>query len=484
MEIKLSLSGGDSRHESKPASAQERVNWVPERQAYDGATEEWILKQIEGSTNLISVGGSDRCRGLYKAGNGHVYGVWGSTVYEIYDSGSLTAYSRGTVASGTSPVWMADNGYHLAIADGNQLYLHELGTTDDITGASITFSQPSHVRFIGGYLIAMANGGTLQERGRFYYSSLLDATTWPALNYFTAEGFSDPLTAIDVRRGDVWLFGSDSYEVWSLTGDATRVFSRVGSSHVKIGVSGRYSVASIGDSILWIGSSKAGADNVYLANGYEAQVISDVTISQVINGLDVGDAIAWTYQAEGHVYYILQFYTGDTTLVYDLTTGRWHRRQSQKQDQSFGKWNCCYGEYLAPYGTICGFGTGGQLVYLSSDAVTEADGSPIYRKLVTTTTIVNGHPMMCRELRAYFDAGRTLVLTDNPQCLMRVSKDGGYTWSNTRQRSIGKTGAYGQSTSWVNNGVARQLTFELSVSDDCLANLIGLYADFEKGVSR
>jgi hypothetical protein len=484
MEIKLNLSAGDSRHRSRDVSYQQRINWFPERQNYEGATEEWSLVQIEGSAEWLDVGGASRCRGLKKAGNGSLYGVWGANVYEVKDYlGTPTAYLRGTVASANSPVWMVDNGVHMVITDGNQMYLHELGSSNGITSPSYPFTAPSHVDYIGGYVVCIRNSGSLLERGRFYYSDLLDATSWPALNYFTAEDFSDPLVSLVVRDGEIWLFGSSTYEVWGLTGDANRPFTRIGGSARKIGISGRYSAAVIGGSILWVGSSKAGADGVYMANGYEAQQISDVTISQFLSGAAVADVIAWTYQGNGHTFYVLQFTTEDTTLVYDLTTGKWHRRESQKQDNTFGRWNHCYAEYA--FGkTLVGFGTAGVIAYLDADEFTEADDSPIVRTFVSNGTIANGHPIMCRELVAYFDAGQITDPSTTPYAMLRVSRDGGYTWSSSRWRDFGGTGQYGRSCKWTQLGIAREFTFEIVVSANCRSTLVGAYADFERGVGR
>ena len=482
MEIKLNLAGGDSRHKSRDVSAQARVNWIPEIQNYEGAVEQWVLVDAPGSATWLDTGAAGRCRGLYKAGNGNLYGVWGQTVYEIREVGGvMTATSRGDIASNNSPVYMADNGEHMALADGNAIWLHELGGSDDIAQASIPMTGPSHIVFLGGYLVVIATGGSLEERGRIWWSALYTATSWPALNYANAEGFSDPLLALAVRRGDLWLLGPSSYEVWSQTGDVNLPFSRVGASQTGFGCAAPNAVAVIGNEILWVGGSKAGADAVFMSAGYEAKAISDVTISQYLATASVGDAVSWTYQAEGHTYYLIDLSAEGTTLCFDLSTGRWHRRESKQDDGSFGAWDCRYAEYA--FGrTLCGYQDGGLLVELVSDR-TEADGKPVVRTFRSNPVISNGHPLMCRELRAYFDTGRaSLGLV--PQAMMRFSNDGGYTWSNTQWRDIGTTGAYSQPVSWQALGVGREWCFEIVVSADCDATLAGLFVEMDRGIGR
>ncbi len=66
---------------------------------------------------------------------------------------------------------------------------------------------------------------------------------------------------------------------------------------------------------------------LYRNNGYNAQRISTHAIEWQIQQYDViNDAIGYSYQQDGHLFYILTFPTANATWCYDATTGAWHER--------------------------------------------------------------------------------------------------------------------------------------------------------------
>src|SRR5712671_1455644 len=66
-------------------------------------------------------------RGLYTASGGRCFAVGGAHLYELHSDGTATA--RGTLASASGPVALADNGPHLIVVDGTTAgYLLNLTT--------------------------------------------------------------------------------------------------------------------------------------------------------------------------------------------------------------------------------------------------------------------------------------------------------------------------------------------------------------------
>ena len=186
MQIKLNLGAGNSQHRSRDVSSQVKINWIPEKQDYPGAVEPFVLVQAPGNKyyeqNLMS--GDGPCRGLYRAGNDSLYVVMGSTLWEIKDvSGIVTSYNRGSLSSDTTTVYFADNGIHVGVVDGVNLYLHEMGTEDDLFIQSIPFTGPSHIVYQQSRFFCNATSGTLEEQGNIWYSGITagglpDATSW------------------------------------------------------------------------------------------------------------------------------------------------------------------------------------------------------------------------------------------------------------------------------------------------------------------
>ena len=84
--------------------------------------------------------------------------------------------------------------------------------------------RPVAVAFIGGYIlvvVAKAQG----FNGRFFWIEPGETFIRP-LNYATAERAPDPLHSVRVVGDQIWLFGTNTTEVWYMTGNADFPFIR------------------------------------------------------------------------------------------------------------------------------------------------------------------------------------------------------------------------------------------------------------------
>ena len=68
----------------------------------------------------------------------------------------------------------------------------------------------------------------------------------------------------------------------------------------------------------------------------------------------------------------------------------------------------------------------------------------------------------------------------NPQVMLRVSRDGGHSWSSTLTAALGKVGEYARRVLWRRLGRSRDFTFELSVSDPAKVVFLGGFMDLKK----
>jgi len=478
MNISLNIDSGDTEHRSRDVSAQTRINLYPERQPYSGAASEWILTCAPGTKPYLLIGSGD-IRGLYKAGNGSLYVVKGRHVYEINDrSGEMTVYQRGDLLSDASPVKMTDNGTHLAIVDGMDLYLHALGSTDDIYTITKPFAAPTHIVFIGGRLVCNATSGSNEDRNKVWYSDVYNAESWGALNFFSAEAFSDPVVALAVRLGDLCVFGSDSFEIFALTGNAYNPFSRIGSAMIGIGCSAPYSVTTISDSVVFLGGSKGGENMVYMLNGYNVSPISDHTIITRLS--DTKTAIGWSYAYEGHMFYVLR--SGNTdTWCYDLTTAKWHRRRGLNNDYSPCAWKALYSESFNGKNVV-GFLGSDYLCEISGDALTDADGKQIIRTYRSNNVLYQGKRLKHKALLVLIDSGHNAVYGSDAIAMMRFSDDGGYSWSRSFWQSFGQKALYNKALRWSSLGSSRERVFEIQISDVAYFSIIGAFVDVDIGI--
>ena len=457
--------GGSYQLQSLSADCQRCVNLFPQvneiRTAADG--EIGMLVRSPGLTQLGTIG-LGPIRGLYTASNGNLYCVSGSGLYKV--STSWTGTLLGTLNSSSGRVQMQDNGAQLMIADG--------------PGATLTFAGnvSSGMSGISAWLTSNV-AGYLDEWGifavpgsnAFYTSNQLDFTTYNGLNVAYKQGFGDPIVSILTDKGNVWLFGRETSEVWYNAQNAPPgiVLSRIPGSLIEIGCCSPHSPRQLMNSIIWLGDGKHGAGVVWQAQGYAPNRISTHAVEQVLQSYGYGNlqnATAWTYEADGHGFYCLN-------VPGAPVTGQWHERahllagqDSRNQAEVHAWFN---GQHVVgDYQT-------GQIYALDKFNYTD-NGSPI-RWLRRTPHISQDMAWVFYDsFQLDLEVGLGLDGTQqgtNPQVMMRYSNDAAHTWSRELWRSAGAIGQYRQRLMWRNLGRSRNRVFEVSGTDPVPVTLLG-----------
>jgi hypothetical protein len=70
---------------------------------------------------------------------------------------------------------------------------------------------------------------------------------------------------------------------------------------------------------------------------------------------------------------------------------------------------------------------------------------------------------------------------EDPQVLLRISRDGGETWGEAISMAAGRLGEYTQRVLARRLGHGRDLVFEVTVSDPVAWSLVGAWLDLEPG---
>jgi len=489
--------GQQYEHGSPDVSPQETVNLYPEILKDRNAKSKYILRGTPGTDTFSQVELGVSCRGLHFSANSVLYAVVGGNLYEVGADGVST--NRGTLGLFSSTCSMADDGDYLLIADGQKLWSLEFAT-NTFTDVDLTpvfdeppiVDNPMQVKWLNNRFVLIGD-----DTNKYYWSEAktlpgvepVGALTWGALNFNTASSSADNINAITVRQNELWLFGKQSYEVHAITTDPDLPFSYRGGSASEIGCGAPNSVAQIGENIFWLGSNRAGSGQVFMSSdGYNARPISTIPISEKMaeiqnNELEnVDDAVGYTYSQNGHTFYVLNMISANLTWVFDLTTGEWHKRATRDPLLNIqNRWEPIYAVYAYDK-VICGSNTEGRLLLLSMDKYDEWDGRPILR---------------LRRSPIYWGALREVVYNSfvldiqtgvgvqtgqgsNPKCMIRVSRDGGHTWSSQLTRNLGKIGQYDYRVRLNGLGSSREMALEVSISDPVKNTWIGADLEYEE----
>lgn len=266
----------------------------------------------------VANGGKGIVRGLhYVSATNLLLVVCGNTLTSITQNGVQTVL--GTIKSVVGAVSIIDNGTQYFLSDGVNAYVYASGA---LTVINTLPPNP-------GITTYQDNLGLVAIRGtnQFYQSNIGDLSTWDALSFSSADSEPSPIMAIISLFRQVWVFKQQSVEIWNNAGLNGFAFQRMEGAYLEIGCISPYSVCQVGDRLIWLGQDDQGQGVIYMTNGYSGHRISTHPVEYAMRSYGkISDAVAYSYQQAGHLFYVISFPTGNATWVYDRTTGLWHER--------------------------------------------------------------------------------------------------------------------------------------------------------------
>ena len=466
--MKTPILGSTYVARSVNAADARMVNLFPEI-VPEGGKEPAFLLRAPGLRLLATVGFGP-IRGLWSYG-GYGYAVSGNSLYKIDSNYASTLL--GTIA-GTGPVSMADNGTQLFVAANGPSYIYNATTNAFQQITDPDFPGAVTVGFLDGYFVF--NEPNSQK---VWVTSLLDGLSVDPLDFASAEGSPDGLVALIVDHREAWLFGTNSVEVWYDAGNVAFPLQRIQGAFNEIGCVAPYSVAKLDNSIFWLGADARGRGIVYRANGYTGVRVSTHAIEwQIQQYGNLSDAIGYTYQQDGHSFYVLIFPTANTTWVYDAATQAWHERAGWSNGSFTRHRSNCQMAFNSE--VIVGDFENGNIYAFDLDDY--SDNGQIQKWLRSWRALPTGQNNLKRtahhslQLDVESGVGLNVGQGSDPEVMLRWSDDGGHTWSNYHTAKIGKIGEYYRRVFWRRLGMTLKLrdrVYELSMTDPVKTAIMG-----------
>ena len=450
------------------------VNLFPEATA-DGGKTAGFFNRAPGLKFQQTIGtGPIRALWAHQTNGSDFYVVSGTQFYKVTGL-TATPTLLGTV-TGTGPVSIADNGTQIFLACNPDGFIYNEVTNVFAKITDPDFAGAVTVGYLDGYFVF--NEPNSQK---VWVTQLLDGSSVDPLDFASAEGSPDGLVAINVDHREAWLFGTDSIEVWYDAGLADFPLTRIQGAFNEIGCVAAFSIAKLDNALFWLGTDARGQGIVYRANGYTGVRVSTHAIEYAIAQYgNLSDAVAYTYQQEGHAFYVLTFPTGNATWVYDVSTQAWHERAG---------WNTSLGEFTR-HRSNCQCNFGGNTVVgdyengniYTLDLEVYADNGGIQKWLRSWRALPTGANNLKRtaqhSLQLDCESGTGLVTGQgsDPEIMLRFSDDGGHTWSNEHLSKMGKIGEYYRRVFWRRLGMTLKLrdrVYEISQTDPVKAVIMG-----------
>ena len=448
------------------------VNMFPEATT-DGGKTAGFLNRTPGLEFVQTVGtGPIRALWAHQTNGSDFYVVSGTEVYKLL-SLTGTPVKLGDV-SGTGPVSIADNGTQIFFACNGPSYIYNETTNVFAQITDPDFPGAVTVGYLDGYFVF--NEPNSQ---RVWVTSLLDGLSVDPLDFASAEGSPDGLVAVIVDHREAWMFGSDSVEVWYDAGNADFPLARIQGAFNEIGCVAAYSVAKLDNGLFWLGTDARGQGIVYRANGYTGVRVSTHAIEYAIAQYgNISDALAYTYQQEGHAFYVLTFPSANATWVYDVSTQAWHERAGFDNGAFMRHRSNCQCNFEG--NILVGDFENGNVYKFNLDIY--ADNGGIQKWLRSWRALPTGANNLKRtaqhslQLDAETGVGLNLGQGSTPEAMLRWSDDGGHTWSNEHWKQMGAIGQYGYRTIWRRLGMTLKLrdrVYEVSGTDPVKISVMG-----------
>ena len=467
--MKTPILGSSYVARSVNAADARMVNLFPEI-VPEAGKEPAFLNRAPGLKLELAVG-TGPIRGLWVLA-GNMYVVSRDKLYKVTPAYAVT--ELGTVSGLSGPVSMADNGTQLFVACNGPSYIYNSLTN--------VFQQITDTDFPGAVTVGYLDGYFVfnePNSQKIWVTALLEGTLVDPLDFASAEGSPDGVVGIIVDHGQLWVYGTNSIEVWYNSGNADFPFSRIQGAFNELGCAAAYSLAKMDNGLFWLGKDARGQGMVYRANGYSGQRISTHAIEWHIQQYgDLSDAIGYTYQQDGHSFYVLIFPSADTTWVYDVATQAWHERAGfVNGDFTRHRSNC-----QAFFGTKVMVGDYQNANIYSFDLDDYSDNGSIQKWLRSWRALPTGQNNLKRtahhslQLDCESGTGLNLGQGSDPQVMLRWSDDGGHTWSNEHWVSIGKIGEYYRRAIWRRLGMTMKLrdrVYEVSGTDPVKIAIMG-----------
>ncbi|MFA3282207.1 hypothetical protein KWE44_09295 [Acinetobacter baumannii] len=400
-------------------------------------------------------------RGLYPISIG-ILAVVGTQLFLLGE----TAEQIGEIA-GENIVSFADNRIDVLIIGEPVTYAFKQSSKELRIIAGGGFLGATDVTFLDSRFIVLN-----PESDQIQWSGLLN-TEFSALGYATAEASSDKLVRIFAQNGQLWLVGERTTEIWHSTGSADQPFLRVSGAYINCGCIAKNSLAQFGTSLIWLSQTDVGDGQVVLTEGYQVKRISNHAMEQEFASYErLDDAVGYSYQQEGHSFYMLSFPTANKTWCFDGSTGMWHERSyynlNSQHERHRSQVHCFYkGKHYV------GDHTNGIIYELSLDAETD-NGHMIMRERTTPVINPKGQRLIFDALEIFIQTGQHV--NREPIVMLDWSDDQGQTWSFDQQETLGKVGEWKKRVIFRRLGQAFNRVFRLRVTDSSRLIITGAQA--------
>lgn len=399
--------------------------------------------------------------------------IWGllesnPTVWvALTDTTDATTTTNTSLDGGTRAIFAAD-GQRLVIAGGGEIQEWTgAGYSARLGGGPVA----THVASLGGRFAA----DDLGSPQAWDWSNLGDGVhdVWDALAFTTADARPDPVVAIHENLRELFVFGTTTVQVYSVSTDPFNPFSNVVSANV--GTPAPYSIVRLDDTFAFLDDKR----RFVISDGRGVQVLSDA-ISRDLRDLSVVSD-CWGYREDFGQYsqVVWTCPSAARCFAYDLDRKAWGERKYYSGGLQVAMPQGCYVYWPALNLHLLGSTTTGAVYKLDADTRSDLTGTLLCDRTSGIHDMGTGKRKRDQRLLLTIRRGTVGLGEVDSQMEVRVRDDQG-AWSDWDTTDLGEPSDAEQTVQLRIGGVFRRRQYQFRYSGTHEISLISAVQEFQE----
>lgn len=388
-------------------------------------------------------------------------GVFGNEVYSISPD---THTLLGNLATSIGKVYITENaltnvgddatgliGGQVAISDGKHIYVYNLDGSfiqaKDDTGSDLPFT-PGVIDFEDTFFVVNDSSSN-----RVYASNINDARIFPVLNFALTDSETRACTSFEKI---VFVFGKDITTLYVAQAQSFGFpFTQDVSRSWEYGCLSPESLANGLGVMVWLANSRYSNAVILASTGGSPKPISTAGIDTLIDGFTTPeDSTGFIYQADGHLFYQINFITDNVSLLYDFETRKWTRLSDRLlTDRSI----ILQSAFSDDQNVLMAISDTNGILYDFGLQFYTHGGNVVPRSIITENYTFSERPVVIKELDLQIEQGANEATS---KICLSVSKDRGRTYPIQKVITLGNIGSRQNLLRFRRLGSARWFTFK------------------------